>query len=75
MENRPGAIGFTRGFSLERKHTVGEQITIEQLIETCKVMTICKAIMHIGITPCQVDQLLPASTTITLLIDRYPACI
>ena len=29
----PGAILFTRGFSLERKHTVGKQITVEQLIE------------------------------------------
>ena len=33
MENRPRAIGFTRGFSLERKHTVGKQNTVEQLIE------------------------------------------
>ena len=50
MENRPGAIGFTRGFSLEG--TVGEKITVEQLIEKRKVMTISKAmIMHIGITP------------------------
>ena len=31
--------------------TVGEQITAEQFIEKCKVMTICKAmIMNIGIT-------------------------
>ena len=29
MENRPRAMGFTRGFSLERKHTVGKQITVE----------------------------------------------
>ena len=51
MENRPGGIGFTRGFSLERKHTMGEQITAEQLIEKGKVMTISKAmIMNIGIT-------------------------
>ena len=47
----PGALVFTRGFSLERKHTVGKQITVEQLIETCKVMKISKAmIMNIGIT-------------------------
>ena len=51
MENRPGGIGFTRGFSLERKHTVGKQITIEQLIEKRIVMIISKAmIMNIGIT-------------------------
>ena len=45
-----GAIGFTSGFSREHKYsTVGEQITIEQLIEKRKVMTISKAlIMHIG---------------------------
>ena len=29
----PGAIVFTRGFSLERTHTVGKQITIEKLIK------------------------------------------
>ena len=34
MENRPGAIGFTSGFSQEQKYfTVGEQITAEQLTE------------------------------------------
>ena len=33
IKDRPGAIVFTRGFSLERKHTVGKQITVEQLIE------------------------------------------
>ena len=51
MENVPGAIGLIRGFSLERKHTVGELMTVEQLIEKRKVMTIFKAmIMNIGIT-------------------------
>ena len=46
-----GAIVFTRGFSLERMHTVGRQIIVEQLIEERKVMTISKAmIMNIGIT-------------------------
>ena len=50
MENTPGGIGFTRGFSLERKHTVGEHIIVEQLIEKCKVVKISKAmIMYIGI--------------------------
>ena len=47
----PGAIGFTRGFSLEGNIMVGKQITVKQLIEKCKVMTISKAmIMNIGIT-------------------------
>ena len=47
----PVAIGFTRGFSLERKYTMGEQITVEQLILKRIVMTISKAmIMNIGIT-------------------------
>ena len=45
------AIGFTRSFSLEQKHTMDEQITVEQLIEKRKVMKISKAmIMNIGIT-------------------------
>ena len=42
----PGAIVFTRGFSLKRKHTVGKQITVEQLIEKRKVMTISKGNDH-----------------------------
>ena len=47
----PGAIGFTRGFSLERKYMVGKQIIVEQLIEKHIIMTISKAmIMNIGIT-------------------------
>ena len=29
----PRAIVFTRGFSLERTHTMGKQITVEQLIK------------------------------------------
>ena len=45
MENVPGAIGLIRGFSLERKHTVGELMTVEQLIEKRKVMTISKAMI------------------------------
>jgi hypothetical protein len=51
MKIDPGAIVFTRGFSLERTHTVGKQITVEQLIEKRIVMTISKAmIINIGIT-------------------------
>ena len=46
----PRAIGFTRGFSLEIKHTVDKQINVEQLIEKHIVMTISKVmIMNIGI--------------------------
>ena len=45
----PGAIGFTSGFSREHKYsTVGEQITVEQLIEKCIVMGISRH--DIGIT-------------------------
>ena len=34
MKIDPGAIGFTSGFSQEHKYSmVGEQITVEQLIE------------------------------------------
>ena len=36
---------------MKANNTVGEQITVEQLIEKGKVMTIFKAmVMHIGIT-------------------------
>ena len=43
MENRPGAIGFTSGFSQDSiSITVGEQITVEQLIEKCIVMRLSR---------------------------------
>ena len=36
-----GAIGFTSGFSQEHKYSMmGEQITVEQLIELCIIMRI-----------------------------------
>ena len=39
----PGAIGFTSGFSQDSiSITVGEQITVEQLIEKCIVMRISR---------------------------------
>ena len=39
MEDRPGAIGFTSGFSQDSiSITVGEQITVEQLTEK-KIIT------------------------------------
>ena len=43
MENRPGAICFTSGFSQDSiSIMVGEQITVEQLIEKCIVMRISR---------------------------------
>ena len=43
MENRPGAIGFTSGLSQDSiSITVGEQITVEQLIEKRIVMRISR---------------------------------
>ena len=43
MKIDPGAIGFTSGFSQEHKYfTVGEQITVEQLIELSIVMRISR---------------------------------
>ena len=43
MRIDPGAIGFTSGFSQEHKYsTVGEQITVEQLIELSLVMSISR---------------------------------
>ena len=43
MENRPGAIGFTSGFSQDSiSIMVGEQITVEQVIEKRIIMRISK---------------------------------
>ena len=43
IRDRPGAIGFTRGFSQDSiSITVGEQITVEQLIEKRKVMRLSR---------------------------------
>ena len=43
MRIDPGAIGFTSGFCQEHKYsTVGEQITVEQLIELCIIMRISR---------------------------------
>ena len=43
MENRPGAIGFTSGFSQDSiSITVGERITVEQLIEKQIIMRISR---------------------------------
>ena len=43
MRIDPGAIGFTSGFSQEHKYSmVGEQITVEQLIELSTVMNISR---------------------------------
>ena len=39
----PGAIGFTSGFSQDSINiTVGEQVTVEQLIEKCIVIRISR---------------------------------
>ena len=43
MRIDPGTIGFTSGFSQEHKYsTVGEQITVEQLIELSIIMSISR---------------------------------
>ena len=43
MRIDPGAIGFTSGFSQEHKYsTVGEQITIEQLIKKRIIMRLSR---------------------------------
>ena len=43
MRIDPGAIGFTRGFSQDTiSITVGEQITVEQLIEKRIVMRLSR---------------------------------
>ena len=46
IKDRPGGIGFTSGLSQDSiSITVGEQITVEQLIEKHKVMTISKSMI------------------------------
>ena len=43
MRIHPGAIGFTSGFSQEHKYsTVGEHITVEQLIEKRIIMRLSR---------------------------------
>ena len=43
MKIDPGAIGFTSGFSRERKYsTMGEQITVEQSTELSIVMSVSR---------------------------------
>ena len=43
MENRPGARGFTSGFSQDSiSITVGKRITVKQLIELSIVMRISR---------------------------------
>ena len=43
MRIEPGALGFTSGFSQEHRYsTVGEQITVEQLIEKRIIMRISR---------------------------------
>ena len=43
IKDRPGAIGFTSGFSQDSiSITVDAQITVEQLIEKCIVMRISR---------------------------------
>ena len=43
IENKPGAIGFTSGFSQDSiSITVGEQITVKQLIEKRIIMTLSR---------------------------------
>ena len=72
-----GARGFTRGFSREHKYSmVGEQITVEKLTELSIVMRISRYDhVYRHHVRDKVGRLLPASTTITPHIDRYPACI
>ena len=43
IKDRPGAIGFTSGFSQDSiSITVGEQITVEQLIEKRIIMMLSR---------------------------------
>ena len=43
MKRDPGVVGFTSGFSQEHRYsTVGEQITVEQLIELSIVIRLSR---------------------------------
>ena len=76
IKDRPGGRRFHKWLLSRKQHTVGKQITIGKLIEDRIIMTISKAMINIQASrPRLVDRLLPASTTITPHIDRYPACI
>ena len=56
--------------------TVGEQITVEQLIEKRIVMRISRQDhVYMNHVRDKVDRNDSPSTTITAHIDRYPACI
>ena len=44
IKDRPGAIGFTSGFSQDSiSITVGEQITVKQLIEK-RIIAVCSGL-------------------------------
>ena len=75
IKDDPGAIVFTRGFSLEDNIRWVNQLLLE-LIEKLIIMTISKAmIMYIGIRS-KISRPTPACIyTITPHIDRYPTCI
>ena len=62
---------------MKANNTVGEQITVEQLIEKAQSYDDIQGNDYAiqASRPCQVDRLLRAYTTITPHIDRYPTCI
>ena len=70
-----GAVGFTSGFSREIAHG-GSTNYCWAIDRTSNNHDDIQAIIIIQAShPRLVDRLLPASTTITPHIDRYPACI
>ena len=75
MKRDPWAVGFTSGFSREKQQMMGKNYcwAIDRTSnnhDDIQVMIIIQASC-----PRLVDRLLPASTSITPHIDRYPACI
>ena len=76
MRKRPGAVGFTSGFSQEKIANGGKTNYCWEIDRTSNNYEDIQAmIITQASRPRLVNWLLPASTTITPHIDRYPACI
>ena len=76
IKKRPGAVGFTSGFSQEKNSKLWVKKLLWAIDITSNNHDDIQAMIIIQASrPRLLDRLLPASTTITQHIDRYPACI
>ena len=75
MKRGPGVVGFTSGFC-QKNSKLWENNYCWAIDRTSNNHDDIEAMIIIQASrPRLVDRLLPASTTITPHIDRYPACI